>query len=136
MIFYQKKLLSKDNITKSKNNYNPLINPVILLVCFLFVILVEITPFSKQINKQILGTTVNLQSEKIIELTNEQRQKNGLSVLKANDKLAQAALAKANDMFQFEYWDHFSPSKRSPWTFILNAGYDYHYAGENLAKDF
>ena len=53
-----------------------------------------------------------------------------------NDELSQAASAKADDMFQYNYWAHNSPSGKTPWAFITAAGYKYIYAGENLARGF
>jgi hypothetical protein len=50
--------------------------------------------------------------------------------------LSAAALAKANNMFEMQYWDHFGPNGETPWQFISAAGYTYYYAGENLAKGF
>lgn len=85
---------------------------------------------------RVLGTSIDLQTATIISLTNLQRQTHGVTTLQPNEKLAAAAEAKGQDMLQFGYWDHFSPSKRAPWGFILEAGYEYHYAGENLAKDY
>jgi hypothetical protein len=39
-------------------------------------------------------------------------------------------------MFEDDYWAHVAPDGTQPWDFILGAGYDYVYAGENLAKNF
>jgi hypothetical protein len=39
-------------------------------------------------------------------------------------------------MFEDNYWAHISPSGTKPWDFIVAEGYDYEYAGENLAKNF
>jgi hypothetical protein len=39
-------------------------------------------------------------------------------------------------MFSNNYWAHFSPQGKSPWDFIVGAGYTYTLAGENLAKNF
>ena len=75
-------------------------------------------------------------AQKMIELTNESREASGLLPLKVNDKLTAAAEAKADDMFRFQYFDHNSPSGVTPWYWIKSAGYDYLYAGENLAIDF
>ncbi|NMC35699.1 hypothetical protein GYA49_01500 [Candidatus Beckwithbacteria bacterium] len=113
-----------------------IIHPSITGFLLIFVLLIQIafTRFLPQ--GKVLGISLDLNESKIISLVNLQRQKEGLTPLKPNDKLAAAAKAKANDMFEFGYWDHYSPTKRPPWTFILNAGYDYHYAGENLAKDY
>jgi len=47
-----------------------------------------------------------------------------------------AAQRKAENMFQENYWSHYSPDGKTPWDFILGTGYRYEYAGENLAKNF
>ena len=78
----------------------------------------------------------DITAQKMIELTNESREKSGLLPLKVNSKLMVAAEAKVNDMFEFQYFDHNSPSGVTPWYWIRSAGYDYLYAGENLAIDF
>ncbi len=74
--------------------------------------------------------------ENVINLTNSERVAWGLNTLQPNSQLSAAALAKANHMFEKQYWDHFGPEGESPWQFIRGAGYDYVYAGENLAKGF
>lgn len=84
----------------------------------------------------ILGIESNIDQKRLIELTNQERQKNGLGFLRENTALDQAAAAKAANMFQENYWAHFAPSGKSPWDFILGAGYKFTYAGENLAKNF
>ena len=56
--------------------------------------------------------------------------------LRMNSRLTNAAYAKAYDMANNNYWAHFSPSGRSPWSFISAAGYRYRAAGENLAYGF
>lgn len=75
-------------------------------------------------------------SSNIISLTNQTRSAYGLNTLSNNAKLESAALAKANNMFELQYWDHFGPNGESPWQFIKAAGYNYVYAGENLARGF
>lgn len=84
----------------------------------------------------VLGFSANITPERIIELTNQEREKLGLSSLKENKLLSEAAKQKAADMFVFNYWAHISPSGRTPWTFFTDIGYKYQYAGENLARDF
>lgn len=84
----------------------------------------------------ILGYASNINSSDLLKYTNERRAKIGLSALKINPTLAVAAQKKAEDMFSVGYWSHVSPRGTEPWDFILNAGYDYIYAGENLAKNF
>ena len=39
-------------------------------------------------------------------------------------------------MFEKDYWAHNSPDGTTPWFFIKQAGYDYVFAGENLARGF
>jgi hypothetical protein len=78
----------------------------------------------------------SITSANIIQLTNQERASLGLNTLRSNSKLSAAALAKANNMFQEQYWDHFGPNGETPWQFISQAGYSYVYAGENLAKGF
>lgn len=84
---------------------------------------------------QILGT-VTFTADQIIELTNVKRAENGAGKVVNNSILAQAAAAKAQNMLAENYWAHFSPSGKSPWSFMASAGYKYVYAGENLARDF
>ena len=69
----------------------------------------------------------------LVSLTNSERAKAGLGALSVNGALTSAATAKANDMFAKGYFAHTSPDGRTPWDFIAAAGYDYVYAGENLA---
>ena len=75
-------------------------------------------------------------SSEIITLHNNARANQGLDALQSNGLLSQAAQAKANDMLAHDYFAHTSPSGQTPWQWITNTGYDYEYAGENLAIDF
>lgn len=84
----------------------------------------------------ILGTDSTITKEKVIELTNKEREKLNLPPVKENSELDKAAEAKALNMFEENYWAHFAPSGKSPWDFILGSGYTFTYAGENLAKNF
>ena len=72
----------------------------------------------------------------IITLVNAERQKNGLAPLSANAKLDQTAQMKAQDMTLNNYFAHTSPTGISPWFWFQKGGYDYQFAGENLAVDF
>lgn len=76
-------------------------------------------------------------AEEFLNLTNAARATRGLPPLTLNDQLVVAANAKAADMVQKGYWDHFRPSDhKAPWDFIEEAGYNYKVAGENLARGF
>ena len=76
---------------------------------------------------------VILLQNKIIKETNDQRMQNGnLPVLKENERLNQAAWAKATDMFQKQYFDHISPIGVGPGDLVQMHGYQYIITGENL----
>lgn len=76
------------------------------------------------------------QSQKIISLTNKIREDKGLAILKENSKLNQAAFAKASDMLLNQYFEHISPTKIGLSSWLDQSGYDYLFAGENLAMGF
>lgn len=84
----------------------------------------------------VLGFATDIASDDIVAFTNEERSKHNLSPLKLDPQLAQAAEAKAHDMFLDGYWAHVAPDGTEPWDFVDEAGYVYLSAGENLAKDF
>ncbi len=92
--------------------------------------------FISNIRPDILGFATDISAQRLLELTNQKRLENGIPPLSLNQELSQAATGKANDMFSNNYWAHISPSGKTPWDFIISAGYQYVYAGENLAKDF
>lgn len=87
-------------------------------------------------SSQILGVATDIQTEDLLKDTNRERTKNGLEPLVYNQQLSEAAKLKADHMFINNYWAHFSPKGDTPWEFIKQSGYEYEYAGENLAKNF
>lgn len=72
----------------------------------------------------------------LTDLANTDRTQNALGKLAINEKLVQAAQMKANDMAAHSYFSHTSPTGVDPWHWFKEAGYNYKYAGENLAIDF
>ncbi|MFZ2187354.1 MAG: CAP domain-containing protein [Candidatus Moraniibacteriota bacterium] len=72
----------------------------------------------------------------VIALTNNAREKEGLKPLVVNAQLAAAAQDKAEDMLKNDYFAHISPAGVDPWHWFKIAGYDYQYAGENLAVNY
>lgn len=84
----------------------------------------------------VLGYATDIRIDQLISATNAKRAEAGLSAVTLNSALSQAAAAKAADMFANNYWAHNSPSGKTPWDFIIGAGYRYTLAGENLAKNF
>jgi len=68
--------------------------------------------------------------------TNAARASNNLPTLQVSPLLTEAAQEKANDMAKNNYFAHTSPAGLTPWYWFGNVGYDFTYAGENLAVDF
>ena len=104
----------------------------IILTCSLVVFFISLV-FGPNPDK-VFASSIN--ASILINLTNEERTNNDLPTLVINQKLIQAALAKGNDMIENNYFAHTSPSGITPWHWIDQTGYDYIYAGENLAIDF
>lgn len=84
----------------------------------------------------VLGVQATITSAGLLNDTNAQRQKDNELPLRYNDQLSAAAYMKAQDMFKQQYWAHIAPDGTTPWAWFAKAGYDYSYAGENLAKNF
>lgn len=74
--------------------------------------------------------------ESVLKLTNTARESWGLAGLVQNEKLMSAAEEKLNNMIENNYFAHTSPSGFAPWHWFEKAGYNYQYAGENLAINF
>lgn len=72
----------------------------------------------------------------LVTLTNEERTHDALSTLTRSKTLDTAAALKAKDMATYSYFAHESPSGVTPWHWFRKVGYDYAYAGENLAVHF
>lgn len=72
----------------------------------------------------------------LIALTNQDRETSGVPVVTEDPVLDQAAALAAEDMAAKGYFAHVSPDGKSPWYWLDTVGYDYSYAGENLAVDF
>lgn len=106
---------------------------------FLFTILIalaQITANALVGDLKILGYATNITKVAIISLTNKERVSFDSPSLRENALLSQAAALKADDMFSKNYWAHFAPNGTSPWYFFSKVGYQYSWAGENLARDF
>jgi hypothetical protein len=109
-------------------------------VIFYYIVLLFVLQLSKNFirnfSPDILGYATDITVEKTLELVNQNRQQAGLAPLTLSAELTAAATQKAADMFGKDYWAHVSPTGATPWQFISGNGYQYVYAGENLAKSF
>lgn len=75
-------------------------------------------------------------SGQILNLVNQDRQERGLADLSFSSALNLAAQAKAQDMVLRDYFAHVSPDGTKPWQWFRSVGYNYTYAGENLAEGY
>lgn len=101
------------------------------------VILVEIAVLAQTFYfSQLPGMTASVLPAVVAELTNQQREQNGLPDLQTSPLLTEAAQDKANDMAAKGYFSHVSPSGQLPWYWFTLVGYNYQFAGENLAINF
>lgn len=69
----------------------------------------------------------------VLALTNVQRAKEGIAPLSLNTKLNSSAEDKTADMFAKQYFEHVSPTGRTPAEVVKASGYEYIVMGENLA---
>jgi hypothetical protein len=84
----------------------------------------------------VLGASQPIAASDLLADTNTERAKNNLPPLSLDPQLSKAALLKAQDMFKQQYWAHTAPDGTTPWHWFGVVGYDYDYAGENLARNF
>jgi len=98
--------------------------------------LVKATTHSTSGGDVLAYATGSITPTELLNLTNQERAANGLPALHMDARLNSSASMKAQDMFANDYWNHVSPACVQPWHWFTLAGYNYTYAGENLAKDF
>lgn len=69
----------------------------------------------------------------LLNLINNEREKNGLIKLQILPKLQEIAMTKAEDMVKSNYFSHESPNYGNPFDMMKNFGITYKSAGENIA---
>lgn len=79
------------------------------------------------------SSTLSAYEQKVVDLTNQQRAKNGLPALKIDLTLSKVAHEKSRDMSANGYFSHTSPTYGSPFDMMKQYGITYRYAGENIA---
>lgn len=77
--------------------------------------------------------TLSAYEQKVVDLTNQERSKNGLAALKVDTALSKVAREKSLDMSKNGYFSHTSPTYGSPFDMMKQFGISYQYAGENIA---
>ena len=83
--------------------------------------------------KQATGN-ISEYARQVVDLTNEQRRKNGLADLQMDTQLSQVAQTKSQDMQKNGYFSHTSPTYGSPFDMMRDFGVSYRTAGENIAQ--
>ncbi len=124
-------------IPHDKNDYKPHFFREISVAIILFVsifLLGASLGSSFFIHKTVRG--VSIASSVLIDLTNKDRILYGEAPLVKSEKLTHAATLKGNDMASKEYFAHNSPEGITPWYWFKEVGYNFLFAGENLAINF
>lgn len=80
------------------------------------------------------STAATSVEQTLLQLTNQERIKNGLAPLVADSALATAARAKSSDMKAKNYFSHTSPTYGSPAQLLTRFGISYMAYAENIAK--
>lgn len=131
-------ILSHLFLPHTSNNHRPKIlhHSSILLFIVAFLLSQFFISYLKVDYPAVLGSSINLSTEQLVTLTNREREKQQLSPLQMSDVLSKAAGMKADYMFAENFWAHDGPDGTTPWYFFKKVGYNYTYAGENLARGF
>ena len=132
-------LFKKHFIPHNGNNHRPHILSksslrTIITILVFFELITFLSPVLIRLN--MLDGVATVLPAVLSDLTNEERQLQNLSILKINPILNEVARMKAEDMASKGYFAHTSPEGKTPWYWIEKVGYQYEYAGENLAIDF
>jgi hypothetical protein len=85
---------------------------------------------------KVLAYATDITPDGLFIQTNQERADYGLPPLRMDAQLNDSAGMKAANMFALDYWAHVSPTGIQPWYWFTKAGYNYSYAGENLAMNF
>jgi hypothetical protein len=116
-----------------KNNYQPRLLSRVALYLYLIIILCSNLGLNYLLPQKVLA---EVSISQLYSFHNQEREKRGLSDLSINTTLIDSATRKAKAMLESNCWSHYCPNGKSPWDFFDEAGYDYVFAGENLAEGF
>ncbi len=79
--------------------------------------------------------TLSADEARLVQLVNQEREKQGLPALKVDRQVSEVARLKSQDMVDNNYFSHQSPTYGSPFQMLRNFGVGYVGAGENLAAN-
>jgi len=125
--------MKKEEFSTILNNF---LKSRVLLGFVIFVFVLKVSTSLVFVNFPNNIFFADITKSTLVNLLNQARQSSGLNSLTENQKLDQAAQLKAEDMVNNGYFSHTSPAGTTPWHWFSQAGYNYKYAGENLAIGF
>ncbi|AXI08383.1 hypothetical protein CUC15_05320 [Oceanobacillus zhaokaii] len=94
---------------------------------------VQEQPAEKKTETNNQNAALSQFEQEVVELTNQERAKQGLSALQVDTELSKVAREKSKDMASNGYFDHNSPTYGSPFDMMKSFGITYRTAGENIA---
>ncbi len=128
-------------ISHKDNNYLPhifhtkrafLYSFIFLVIKLLLIGFIFFLPAEVFVEQDVL----KIKQDQLFTLMNKLRLEKHVNLLTKNELLNQSAQMRAVDMRNNEYFDHLSPQGKDLSYFINQVGYNYKYAGENLAMGF
>jgi hypothetical protein len=129
--------IKKYFIPHERNDHRPhLLRTESAVFVLLMILIIEVSFMVQPIFFQKTGLFASILQNVLVSETNSSRQSENLSLLKENSLLDAAAKMKAEDMASKGYFAHISPEGLAPWHWMKQTGYNYTYAGENLAINF
>ncbi len=133
-----RKTLKKYFIPHKENDHRPHILRKEATLFFIAVIFVIELFFLAGVNysPEYRGYFASIIRGVLVDETNINRVRQNLESLETNPLLEFAAEEKAKDMALKGYFSHVGPEGKTPWQWLGEAGYEYSYAGENLAVNF
>lgn len=93
----------------------------------------ENTTAAKDSTPAAVNADLSQDEQKLLELVNDIRKKEGLELLTADENLMKVARTKAKDMIENNYFSHQSPTYGSPFDMMRQFDNSFRFAGENIA---
>src|SRR3989344_3891663 len=130
--------LKKYLIPHWENDFKPHIfrGVSVLVITLLALLLFGLTVFQAALLRRNAEYTAAVLPAVLVDLANADRVAAGKTQLAVSPLLEEAARRKAEDMAAKGYFAHVSPEGLTPWYWMYVVGYNFTYAGENLAVNF
>jgi len=124
-------------VPDKNNKYLPgALRPRLLFCYSLILLLIKIAAISFVLLLPYSTFFSAITQDRLVILINQARQNNNLPAVLLSKTLNETADFKINDMLANDYFEHTSPTGITPWSWFKKTGYNYAYAGENLAINF